>query len=113
MVGGSASYFTNDVPPSAPSGALSLRLVAAGISISNTVPSDAGYVVDTFDGTHWKPIHCSILGKGNLNSWDPLGPRMAKAVAGRCANSAGLEKADRPSPCAADWRCGSFSDRSL
>ena len=71
MVGGSASYFTNDVPPSAPSGALSLRLVAAGISISNTVPSDAGYVVDTFDGTIGNQFTVAFWAKGNLNSWDP------------------------------------------
>ena len=70
-VGGGTYYFTNDVPPSAPSGAQSIRLQGAGIVISNTVVSDPGYVVDTFDGNIQNQFTIAFWAKGSLNSWDP------------------------------------------
>ncbi len=71
LVGGNQSYFTNDVPPGAPPGALSLNLQGAGVAISNTVATDAGYVLDTFDGNIQNQFTIAFWAKGDLNSWDP------------------------------------------
>jgi hypothetical protein len=71
IVGGGTYSFTSDVPPGAPSGALSLNLQGAGVAISNTVPSDAGYVVDAFDGNVQNQFTVAFWAKGNPNSWDP------------------------------------------
>lgn len=70
-VGGGTIYFTNDVPPGAPSGAQSLRLEGAGIIISNTATADAGYVGGTFDENIQNEFTIAFWAKGNLNSWDP------------------------------------------
>lgn len=71
MVGGNQSYFTNDVPPGAPSGAQSLYLINTGIAISNTVSTDPGYVVDTFDGNIQNQFTIAFWAKGSPTSWDP------------------------------------------
>ena len=71
IVGAGTYSFTNDVPPGAPSGAQSLYLINAGVAISNTVASDAGYVVDTFDGNIKNQFTIAFWAKGNPNSWDP------------------------------------------
>ena len=71
IVGGGTYSFSTDVPPGAPSGALSLNLQGAGIAISNTVAADAGYVLDTFDGNVKNQFTIAFWAKGAPNSWDP------------------------------------------
>jgi hypothetical protein len=68
--GGGTYFFTNDVPPGAPSG-VSLRLEGVGIIISNTATSDPGYVVGTFDENIQNTFTIAFWAKGSLNSWDP------------------------------------------
>jgi hypothetical protein len=71
---GSGSYsFSSDVPPGAPSGAQSLHLENAGIVISNTATSDAGYVVNTFDGNLQSGFTIEFWAKGLPPGWwDPF-----------------------------------------
>jgi len=59
------------VPPGAPSGAQSLHLINAGIAISNTVAADAGYVLDTFDGSINNQFTIMFWAKGATDGWNP------------------------------------------
>lgn len=71
IVGGGTYSFSSDVPPGAPSGALSLNLQGAGVAISNTVASDAGYALDTFDGNIKNQFTIAFWAKGAPDSWNP------------------------------------------
>jgi hypothetical protein len=71
-VGGGSYSFTSDVPPGAPSGAQSLHLAGAGIVISNTATSDAGYAVNTFDGNIQNQFTIAFWAKGWPDTWNPI-----------------------------------------
>ena len=73
VIAAGSYYFTNDVPSAAPSGAQSLYLQGAGIVISNTATSDAGYVVNTFDGNIQNGFTIEFWAKGLPPGWwDPF-----------------------------------------
>lgn len=71
VIVGGTYYFTNDVPPGAPSGAQSIHLQGAGVVINNTVSGDAGYVADTFDGNIQNQFTIAFWAKGEPAGWNP------------------------------------------
>jgi Concanavalin A-like lectin/glucanases superfamily len=71
VVAGGQYYFTNDVPPGAPSGAQALYLQGTGIVISNTASSDAGYTVGTFDANIQSQCTVAFWAKGIPGGWNP------------------------------------------
>ena len=61
-------YFTNDVPPGKTG--VSLFINNDAIAITNTCPSDNGYVVDTFNGGIANAFTVMVWAKGNLSAWN-------------------------------------------
>ncbi len=70
--GGGSYYFTNDVPPGAPSGAQSLYLYNndTGLIISNTATADFAYT-NTFDDGMRNRFTIGFWAKGFPGTWNP------------------------------------------
>jgi hypothetical protein len=70
VVQSGATYWTNDVPASAPPGSYALHFSAAGLTISNSSAWDAAYT-NTFDDVIYSDMTVMCWAKGFPGTWNP------------------------------------------
>jgi hypothetical protein len=74
------AYWTNDVPSAAAPGSYSLAFTTAGLVVSNTAATDAGYV-NTFDDKIANGMTVMCWAKGFPGQWNPWVSKLGEALA--------------------------------
>ena len=88
LKGAATYYWTNDVPPSAPAGSMSLHLVGDLLSISNTSTLDPNYT-NTFDQPLTNQLSVTFWAKGAPGGWTAWVAKDAEATWGVRADGGG------------------------